>query len=202
MRAFFSGTDDRYELGDPGLHIVVGDINTTASTYVPLASITANKRRFLLDDAAAVIDLTARPELSFHPAVLTVIHHERPLAMPMPLPRKQQGRQPLWPHPNQGNGYSGSRLEREDELFWRQQDQFSSPASEPLIHALEQQIDALLTAGQDDAISSLLWDLEDVIAGYRESLFNFEESWNDPDPTNRTATAHPSPAQGLPDGEW
>jgi len=33
MQAFFSGTDDKYELGDPGIHIVVGSINTKEMKY-------------------------------------------------------------------------------------------------------------------------------------------------------------------------
>ena len=54
MGAFFSGTDDKYELGDPGLHIVVGKIDTVANTYDLCASITANHRRFLIDPELVV----------------------------------------------------------------------------------------------------------------------------------------------------
>ena len=49
MDAFFSGTDDKYELGDPGLHIVVGKINTQTGDHELCASVTANMRRFLID---------------------------------------------------------------------------------------------------------------------------------------------------------
>ena len=39
MQAFFSSTDDKSELGIPGLHIVVGEINIKKSSYVPKESI-------------------------------------------------------------------------------------------------------------------------------------------------------------------
>lgn len=49
MDSFFSGTDDKYELGDPGFHIVVGNINLATTEYTYKASITANRRRFMID---------------------------------------------------------------------------------------------------------------------------------------------------------
>lgn len=49
MGAFFSSTDDKYELGDPGLHIVVGKIDINTGQHEVCASVTANQRRFLLD---------------------------------------------------------------------------------------------------------------------------------------------------------
>lgn len=39
MGAYFSATDDRYELDVPGMHIVVGQIDDKAKTYRPKASI-------------------------------------------------------------------------------------------------------------------------------------------------------------------
>ena len=41
MDAYFSGTDDKYELGD-GLHIVVGKIDVKTGAYELTASITSN----------------------------------------------------------------------------------------------------------------------------------------------------------------
>lgn len=46
MQAFFSGVDDKYELSDPGLHIVVGSISVYRNTYTLKASIVAGGRRF------------------------------------------------------------------------------------------------------------------------------------------------------------
>lgn len=58
MDSFFSGTDDQYELGDPGFHIVVGNINLATTEYTYKASITANKRRFMID-GEKVVDFSA-----------------------------------------------------------------------------------------------------------------------------------------------
>jgi len=74
MDAFFSGTDDQYELGDPGLHIVVGKINVTNNEYVLEASVTANKRRFIIDPNDVVeLDSDTAQTATYHPAVLDVI---------------------------------------------------------------------------------------------------------------------------------
>ena len=72
MDSFFSGTDDQYELGDPGLHIVVGNIDVKANTHTVLASITAQKRRFIIDESA-VLEAPVTTDTTFHPSVLTVI---------------------------------------------------------------------------------------------------------------------------------
>jgi hypothetical protein len=82
MQAFFSGTDDQYELGDPGLHIVVGTINVTTGSYALKASITGNMRRFEID-ADDVLDLNIDVETTYHPAVLKVITIPRTATRPL-----------------------------------------------------------------------------------------------------------------------
>ena len=72
MNAFFSGTDDRYELGDPGLHIVVGTIDVKTGKYTLEASVTANMRRFIIDPDD-VVDLNSDVETTYHPNVFTAI---------------------------------------------------------------------------------------------------------------------------------
>jgi hypothetical protein len=72
----FSSTDDASELGCPGLHIVISHIDTTNRTYRPTASVTASHRRFYLDKAADIIDLTP-VKATFHPSVLEIIQPER-----------------------------------------------------------------------------------------------------------------------------
>lgn len=71
MAAFFSGTDDKYELGDPGLHIVVGTIDPNDGTYTLMASVTANKRRFTIDPDS-VVDLSV-DGATYHPSVVDAI---------------------------------------------------------------------------------------------------------------------------------
>ena len=74
MEAFFSGTDDQYELGDPGLHIVVGKINVTTNAYELEASVTANKRRFIIDPHSVVeLNSDTAETSTYHPNVLNVI---------------------------------------------------------------------------------------------------------------------------------
>ena len=79
MGAFFSGTDDKYELGDPGLHIVVGKIDVTTGTYDLCASITANMRRFLIQPSD-VVDYTTQSSFTYDPKCLDVIAITKPLS--------------------------------------------------------------------------------------------------------------------------
>ena len=72
MQAFFSGTDDQYEIGDPGLHVVVGTINVDKKTYSLKASVTANNRRFDVEHDA-VIDTSAIPGVSYHPDAAAMV---------------------------------------------------------------------------------------------------------------------------------
>lgn len=90
MAAFFSGTDDKYELGDPGLHIVVGEVDVTNGSYTLAASITANHRRFLIEPKD-VVDYVADTVPSYHPNCLEVIDtggsaHKRGTLPSLPTP--------------------------------------------------------------------------------------------------------------------
>lgn len=82
MSSFFSGTDDKFELGDPGLHVVVGDIDTVTRKYTLKASVTANHRRFLIPHQQ-VIDTTPVEDTKPHPAVLDAIQLEAPRWHPL-----------------------------------------------------------------------------------------------------------------------
>lgn len=76
MTCGFSNVDDASELIDPGLHVIVGSIDVHRMKYVPIASITGHKRRFLVK-ADAVIDLsTSGGEFKFHPNVLEIIKND------------------------------------------------------------------------------------------------------------------------------
>ena len=72
MDSFFSGTDDKYEIGDPGLHIVVGNIDVQANTYTLAASVTANQRRFLIEPDT-VLAPAVDTNVTYHPSVIDVI---------------------------------------------------------------------------------------------------------------------------------
>jgi hypothetical protein len=76
MGAFFSATDDEDEIRNPGLHMVVGNIDHEKMTYEIASSITANGKRFKID-YNLVIDHTPVEELTFHQGVLANISTER-----------------------------------------------------------------------------------------------------------------------------
>lgn len=79
MGAFFSGTDDHYEIDDPGAHITVGGIKLGTRQYEIAASVTANKTRFKLayDN---LLDATPVEGVNFHPKVLDYITEGRTTA--------------------------------------------------------------------------------------------------------------------------
>lgn len=78
MPAFFSGTDDKYELGDPGIHIVVGSIVTKSRNYTIAASVVGNGRRFKLE-YDKLVDTTPVEGFKFHPDVLSYVDYSTPI---------------------------------------------------------------------------------------------------------------------------
>lgn len=75
MDAFFSGTDDQYELSDPGIHIVVGSINNETDEYNLSVSVTANNRRFLVnkEDEKRIINFGQNFDSTYHEKVLEYV---------------------------------------------------------------------------------------------------------------------------------
>lgn len=88
MPAFFSGTDDQFELKDPGIHIVVGGINSTNRNYNIASSVVGSGRRFLVD-YNALIDATPISGVTFHENVLDYIEIEKPKATTLWTPKGQ-----------------------------------------------------------------------------------------------------------------
>jgi hypothetical protein len=78
MNAFFSGVDDKYELGDPGIHLTVGKINTKTMKYEIAASVTGNNRRFKLH-YDNLIDATPVEGVTFHENVLKYVDFSTPV---------------------------------------------------------------------------------------------------------------------------
>jgi len=201
----FSATDDEYELGDPGLHIVISHIDHAKNTYVPTASVTANKRRFYLPKAAAVIDL-APTDHTYHPEVLEVVQLAGfqpllgawPSAMPAAASRGKQGKQPAL---------------FTDDAFWfddmpvRQTRRQYLDDSGPIAAAREirelvcEAFNDCLACGDDLGLDHLIWNLRDLIDELQEALH-----CDDPDETTATnhsaLGAYPSAAGGLPPGDW
>lgn len=78
MEAFFSGVDDKYELKDPGIHIVVGSINTKDMKYTIAASVVGSGRRFMVS-YDKLIDATPIPGQEFHPKVIDYVDYSTPV---------------------------------------------------------------------------------------------------------------------------
>ena len=208
----FSGTDDHYELGDPGLHIVISHIDLTKRTYRATASITANKRRFYLEDCKAVADLSPAPGISFHPDVLQLIQLDELKSLAFkPWPIKAKA--PQWPgtslytHPNAGNGYSRQDL-GDEPLWWDIEETplFSdiTPTdtyNHPICTKIIRHINSLLSNGKDEVVTDLIWELQDLIESIQDTLIAID---NDvlSDSADRADAPHPTLAGGLPPGEW
>lgn len=80
MPAFFSGTDDKYELGDPGIHLVVGSIKVVDKTYTIAASVVGNGRRFTMH-YNNLVDATPVNGADFHPKVIDYIDYTSPITV-------------------------------------------------------------------------------------------------------------------------
>ena len=78
MPSFFSGIDDKYELGDPGIHLVVGGINVTGLKYTIAASVVGNGRRFEVA-FSDLIDATPISGVEFHPKVIDYVDYSTPV---------------------------------------------------------------------------------------------------------------------------
>lgn len=79
MEAFFSGVDDKYELDDPGIHLVVGSINSDTMKYHIAASVVGSRRRFKLE-YDKLIDATPVSGVAFHPKVTDYVDWTSPVA--------------------------------------------------------------------------------------------------------------------------
>lgn len=149
MEAFFSGTDDKYELGDPGLHIVVGSIDVKANRYTLKASVTASRRRFDVP-YERVVDATP-VDVTFHPDVLTVVQLEV-------WPRAIQGYAKQWNLSNYGNGYTtrfSKRSNNVDLLPPWHEDQWHAHSN---IDKAADDIDTLEVEAAIDALMTQTWD--------------------------------------------
>lgn len=80
MNAFFSGTDDKYELGDPGIHIVVGSIRPKELKYEIAASVVGNGRRFIVS-YEQLIDATPVSNQEFNQKVLEYVDYKTPVKL-------------------------------------------------------------------------------------------------------------------------
>jgi hypothetical protein len=78
MTCSFSSTDDKYELGDPGIHIIVGSIDKQKRTYGIFASVVANGRRFKIPHKD-LIETEPLEGYTFHEDVLDYVDYSKPV---------------------------------------------------------------------------------------------------------------------------
>jgi hypothetical protein len=175
MDVFFSSTDDRAELGDPGLHIVVGRINLQANNYAMKCSITAHKRRFEID-MRDIIDLDGDAQgATYHPSVLkNVVLHSyalpgmalataQPTAAGKPARRKPKGGALVPPG-------RGARSPMDEDLAGYQGSWYDDQAS---VYQITDAIADLLTTGDQFAIHDLISALEQSLETARAMSVDF-----------------------------
>jgi hypothetical protein len=80
MQAFFSGIDDKYELDDPGIHLVVGSIDSKTMKYAIAASVVGSRRRFTLE-YDKLVDATPVSDVEFHPKVIDYVDWTSPVSV-------------------------------------------------------------------------------------------------------------------------
>jgi hypothetical protein len=77
MQAFFSAVDDKYELDDPGIHLVIGSIDTKNMKYAIAASVVGSHRRFIVE-YGKLVDATPIDNAEFHEKVLDYVDASPP----------------------------------------------------------------------------------------------------------------------------
>lgn len=183
MQALWSGTDDKYELGDPGLHIVVGELNSRANTYTLKASVTACGRRFTVDHDK-VIDTTPVPAVAFHKDVLAVVRVETMASLwPSAVQQQKAGRGQTPELLTDDALWEGDELAPWDPKQWHAH--HSAPASDAVVPLMEsirelmdELVDAAIKAGEERELDVALNELEDHLLGIKEDLFIANDQLN------------------------
>lgn len=178
MAAFFSGTDDKYELGDPGLHVVIGTIDTINLKYTLKASVTANHRRFDIG-FADVID-TAPADTTYHPSAIEMVSIETFKAPVFQAGKLQKTNTSMtkW-YNDDSDDYTdyGSYLSDHDPFYWRSQSSTSVSQDERDLDTLLDELTDLLTHLADGLsqcqsasiahrLDELNWQLNDLSTDY------------------------------------
>lgn len=150
----FSSVDDRYELSDPGLHIVISHIDIAKRTYRHTASITAGGRRFYIP-SEHVVDATP-VDATFNRNVLSNIETDN-LSRFSLFEREARG---SWQPPRRCHGQrlgtcSGSVGYRDEpDLFFNDAgDRPLSPKIKKLISQLQDECETLIESRDRIAIN-------------------------------------------------
>ena len=138
MQAFFSGVDDKYELDDPGIHLVIGSIDTKTMKYAIAASVVGSHRRFIVE-YDKLVDATAIDGAEFHKKVLDYVDTSPPKvkvfapATSAVVPTKWTKKETIketWDNPNTwGYGWNYDGNDDYSDPFYWQGDSNSSTSS-------------------------------------------------------------------------
>jgi hypothetical protein len=119
MDSFFSSIDDKYELNDPGIHIVVGSIDTEKMKYTIAASVVGSRRRFEVS-YDKLIDATPSPGQEFHPKVIDYVDYSKPVTKFVPWTKKVSSTTYKNPHYNNPKtwGWDNFSDDPNDPFYW------------------------------------------------------------------------------------
>lgn len=144
MAAFFSGVDDKYELDDPGIHLVVGSIDTKNMKYAIAASVVGSHRRFIVD-YDKLVDATPVDGMKFHEKVLDYVDYSTPTVkkfkpgtnsvVPVKWTKKETSNE-TWNDPGTwgyGWEYDKNDYDYSDPFYWQGDTTRTSSSSEDTV---------------------------------------------------------------------
>ena len=127
MQAFFSGVDDKYELDDPGIHLVIGSIDTKNMKYAIAASVVGSHRRFIVE-YDKLVDASPIDGAEFHKKVLEYVDTSPPKvklftpatsAVVSTKWTKKETIKESWDNPNTwGYGWDYGTNDYNDPFYW------------------------------------------------------------------------------------
>lgn len=126
MQAFFSGVDDKYELDDPGIHLVIGSIDIKNMKYAIAASVVGSHRRFIVE-YDKLVDATPVDNAEFHEKVLEYVDTNPPkvkVFTSAPIHNtptkwtKKVSKEDAWNDPNTW-GWDHDMNEYNDPFYWQ-----------------------------------------------------------------------------------
>jgi hypothetical protein len=152
MPSFFSGIDDKYELSDPGIHLVVGGINVTGLKYTIAASVVGNGRRFEVP-FADLIDATPISGVDFHPKVIDYVDYTTPVYTSTYKSTHSASIVP-WKKKVSNDGYDSSSYKEWMKQSYGTADEYCDP-----FHYRDDTYTKVSSYGK----SVMMWEIEDLI---------------------------------------
>lgn len=145
MTCSFSSIDDKYELGDPGIHIIVGSIDKQKRTYGIFASVVANGLRFKIPHKD-LIETEPLEGYTFHEDVLDYVDYSKPV-----VTKYSSNQRTNW------NGYNykspfgfKDNIDGDFSEFWDEFQGYQTPEKESVkLHQIEDVIEDFLKQNKE-----------------------------------------------------